>query len=361
MDSAREPTEDEIARFLATRTSAQMLQLMRCIKEPAAQFAFTAKLLTINPAKSVEPTVPPRAKKALNAFVGFRCYYITIPAFKQWPMKKLSNLISLLWDRDPNKSLWSLMARAWSNIRDQVGKDQAPLDAFFNLICPHLKLPDPASYLDLHGWILVVNQEGDPTLVESIDSKSASVGSSYIDLALSVEDIITFVRKAGYAPAYIPITNDTSPTFLGQSANLPASEEDQALLEEDQALPEEHNMSIAESSSAREFQETLHREMAHVQAVATLVGPDPLPDFDFTPFYEGVNNLIFEHMAMEQANVGYPDGAPLSNHLFVDSGKAYLGMNNFVTDMPELIDYDAFRFGANEDVTLPVFDDVAHA
>nr|Q9Y8D1.1 RecName: Full=Mating-type protein MAT-1 [Curvularia cymbopogonis]AAD33445.1 mating type protein MAT-1 [Curvularia cymbopogonis] len=353
MASAREPTEDEIAKFLATRTSSQILQLMRCIREPAAQFAFTAKLLTFNSVKSAKPTVPPKAKKALNAFVGFRCYYIAIPAFKQWPMKKLSNLISLLWDRDPNKSLWSLMAKAWSNIRDQVGKDQAPLDEFFDIICSHLKLPDPASYLDLHGWILIVNDQGDPTLVESIDSKSASVGSSHIDLALSVEDIIAFVRNAGYAPTYIPNDNITSPTFLGQLANSPA-------LEEDQAVAEEYDTPMADTSSASEFQQSLQREMAITEAAASVVGPDPLPDFDFTPFYESVNNLIVEHMAMEQANAGYTQGTQLSNHLVVDSGKAYLGMNDFVVDLPELIDYDAFHFGGNEDVTLPMFDDITY-
>ncbi|CAN9280096.1 unnamed protein product [Alternaria alternata] len=74
---------------------------------------------------------PEKAKKALNAFVGFRCYYISIPHFKSWPMKKLSNLIGLLWETDPNKSLWSLMTKAWSAIRDQIGKDRAPLDQFF--------------------------------------------------------------------------------------------------------------------------------------------------------------------------------------------------------------------------------------
>nr|Q9Y8C7.1 RecName: Full=Mating-type protein MAT-1 [Curvularia ellisii]AAD33449.1 mating type protein MAT-1 [Curvularia ellisii] len=378
MDSARAPTEDEIAKFLATRTSSQMLQLMRCIKQPAAQFAFTAKLLTITPVKNTPPTVPEKAKKALNAFVGFRCYYIAIPAFKPWPMKKLSNLISLLWEGDPNKSLWSLMAKAWSNIRDQVGKDQAPLDEFFGIICPHLELPDPAYYLDLHGWSLGVNQEGDPTLLRIIDSKPASIGIGHINLALSVEDIITFVQKAGFAPTYTPDANDTSPTFLGQSlsstfeVNHPANSIP-AASQVDQARVAARNRRRAKRQSARElefqeklendleFKEKINREMDLVLERTPPAGPDPLPDFDFTPFYEGVNNLICEHMAMEQSNAGYPEGAHLFNDFGIDSSKAYLGMDNFATDMPDLIDYDAFRLGANEDVALPVFDDIAHA
>nr|AML61199.1 mating type protein MAT-1 [Curvularia lunata] len=377
MDSARAPTEDEIAKFLATRTSSQMLQLMRCIKEPAAQFAFTAKLLTITPVKSNPPAVPEKAKKALNAFVGFRCYYISIPAFKQWPMKKLSNLISLLWDADPNKSLWSLMAKAWSNIRDQVGKDQAPLDEFFGLICPHLELPDPASYLDLHGWTLVVNQEGDPTLIRNMDSKFASAGIGHIDLALSVEDIITFVQKAGFALDYVHNPDDTSPTFLGELINSPSKMNDPANVakpatSQADARLAARNRRRARRQSARElefqeklendaeFKEKITREMNLVCALAAPVGPDPLPDFDFTPFYENVNNLICEHMAMEQRNEAYPEGAHLFNNFGIDGSKAYLGMDSFATDMPDPIDYDAFRLGANEDVALPLFDDVGH-
>lgn len=73
MDLARDPTGAEIAKFIATRTGAQMVQLMRCIKEPAAQAAFTAKLLVASPAVSGQPATPEKARKALNAFVGFRC------------------------------------------------------------------------------------------------------------------------------------------------------------------------------------------------------------------------------------------------------------------------------------------------
>ena len=73
MALVRDPTGAEIAKFLASRTGAQMVQLMRCIKEPAAQAAFTAKLLLAPPAVSGRSTAPEKARKALNAFVGFRC------------------------------------------------------------------------------------------------------------------------------------------------------------------------------------------------------------------------------------------------------------------------------------------------
>jgi hypothetical protein len=55
----RNPAEAEVDRFLQTRSGKQMVQLFRLIPEPAAQAA------------------PEKAKKALNAFVGFRCKYTT--------------------------------------------------------------------------------------------------------------------------------------------------------------------------------------------------------------------------------------------------------------------------------------------
>jgi len=69
----RDPTSAEIAHFLSTRSGAQMVQLVRAIREPAAQAALTASLLNLPPAVVGRSTTPEKAKKALNAFVGFRC------------------------------------------------------------------------------------------------------------------------------------------------------------------------------------------------------------------------------------------------------------------------------------------------
>ncbi|KAF2186924.1 mating-type protein MAT alpha 1 [Zopfia rhizophila CBS 207.26] len=54
-------------------------------------------------------------------------------------MKKLSRVLSIMWDDDPYKALWFLMTKAWSIIRDRIGKGKAPLNQFFDIICIHLK------------------------------------------------------------------------------------------------------------------------------------------------------------------------------------------------------------------------------
>jgi hypothetical protein len=68
----RAPTDAEIARFIATRNTMQMAKLVQGIEEPASQAAFTASLLLLPTATTGRCTTPEKAKKALNAFVGFR-------------------------------------------------------------------------------------------------------------------------------------------------------------------------------------------------------------------------------------------------------------------------------------------------
>ena len=76
----RDPTPAEIARFLSTRSGNQMVQLVQSIREPAAQAALTASLLFAPPAIAGRSITPEKAKKALNAFVGFRCRFALSPS-----------------------------------------------------------------------------------------------------------------------------------------------------------------------------------------------------------------------------------------------------------------------------------------
>jgi hypothetical protein len=150
-------------------------------------------------------------------------YYISIPVFKMWPMKKLSTLLSQLWEADPNKPLWSLMAKAWSAMRDQLGKANVPLDKFFDIICPRLNLPSPDTYLEDQGWKLHVHQGESPILSRDLSVQpSASFGAGIGDMTLSVEDITSICQTAGYAQYYMSDRNTTSSTFLGRSVEQQA-------------------------------------------------------------------------------------------------------------------------------------------
>jgi hypothetical protein len=235
MAVARDPTSPEIARFLATRSTDQMLRIMSEVREPMAQMHLTNAMLLLPPVVAAESAPPEKAKKALNAFVGYRCkytshaavniliqsagFYIAIPVLKPWPMKKLSNLMGVMWEGDPNKSLWSLMAKAWSIIRDQVGKDNAPLDQFFQIVCPFLNIPPPEVYLDYCGWTLGSDKDGNPAVSKLPSQRPKAPGAGIAPMALSVEDILKCCMYVGYAQGFTLGPETESPTFLAQPSS----------------------------------------------------------------------------------------------------------------------------------------------
>nr|QBK47382.1 MAT1-1 [Neocamarosporium betae] len=344
----RDPTNAEIARFLSTRSGAQMLQLMRSLREPAAQAALTAAMLLMPPPPPVSgrSTTSDKNKKALNAFVGFRCYYINIPTLKQWPMKKLSHLMGLLWEADPNKSLWSLMAKAWSAIRDQVGKDQAPLDGFFSIICPQLQMPSPETYLESHGWTPTIDKDGGPTVSRDNDFQVASVSAGN----LSVEDIIAYVQAMGYAQDYRPITNTTSATFLGYSVKLPTDKNNQ------ESVAAQTAGSVFEGRALVRNKRRVKRQSARDTGIlyklksdiAIAHGANPA-DYDFgtapvptNPFYDDVTSLFPAHVAHPQEDVSLP--GDMANSLEMSDG-----------NLSTFADHTAFLPGADEYATLPTW------
>ena len=75
----RNPTSPEISNFLSTRSGRQMVQLLQSMQDPAAQAALTTALLFAKPVLPGRVTASDKCaektKKALNAFVGFRCTF----------------------------------------------------------------------------------------------------------------------------------------------------------------------------------------------------------------------------------------------------------------------------------------------
>nr|ADE44135.1 MAT1 [Alternaria brassicae]BAJ10501.1 mating type protein MAT1-1-1 [Alternaria brassicae] len=377
----RNPAEAEVDRFLQTRSGKQMVQLFRLIPEPAAQAALTARLLLLAPPvmSGRRFITSEKAKKALNAFVGFRCYYISIPHFKSWPMKKLSNLIGLLWDADPNKSLWSLMAKAWSAIRDQIGKDKAPLDQFFSLICPHLNIPTPESYLAVLGWSVSINEEGDPTISRDGSSRSASIGAGLSDFALSVEDIIAYVQSMGYASTYVANANTTSPTFLGHSGNSTGEKSNLAVATTPTVAPVIDRRIIARNKrrARRELamvngpRAGLEQDILNAHRADTSRAGQPMPDryptpapvnYDLNPFYDQLVGYFDSPTPNFQDDADMFSGTALIDATSVSGGNLHGDMDDIISNTAFFqADFDAFRPGANEDATLPAFDDAPNA
>ncbi|KAJ4413274.1 hypothetical protein N0V91_000249 [Didymella pomorum] len=340
----RDPTSAEIAHFLSTRSGDQMMQLVQSIREPAAQATLTATLLALQPTVSTKSAPPEKARKALNAFVGFRCYYILIPVFKPWPMKKLSNPMGIMWEADPNKSLWSLMTKAWSVLRDQIGKDKAPLDQFFRIICPYLNIPSPATYLDSCGWTLGTDDEGSPTLSREFTPSPGAMSAGIAGMALSVEDIINYCQSMGYAQEYVSDTNSHAPTFPAQSHYQFAGKTTSSL----------HDSRLAARNKRRAKRQTT-RDVGIAPVLQQQIVEAHVAD-DLAASYQ--DSSLFGHSEPVQSYGDLTD--LLISHLGQHQQDLPGDSTGFLTAADPILagwtDWGAFRLGADENATLPSFD-----
>lgn len=100
-----------------------------------------------------------------------------------------------LWQSDPFKAKWALVAKAYSVIRDHVGKENAPLNDFLSLVAELVGILDPTSYLVTMGWVITVNEVGYVSLEKNAADE---IGIGMLSTNVSVEDIILHAAAHGY-------------------------------------------------------------------------------------------------------------------------------------------------------------------
>ncbi|KJZ79326.1 hypothetical protein HIM_01477 [Hirsutella minnesotensis 3608] len=108
-----------------------------------------------------------RAKRPLNAFMAFRSYYVKI--FPDVQQKTASGFLTSLWHKDPFRNKWAVIAKVYSFVRDQLGKDKVPLAQFLQLACPIMGVLAPSVYLSALGWSV---QEDDMTSLQLVQGES---------------------------------------------------------------------------------------------------------------------------------------------------------------------------------------------
>nr|QOE88728.1 alpha box protein [Phyllosticta citriasiana] len=150
--------------------------------------------------------------RALNSFMAFRVYYN--PIFHSFEQKERSGFMKTMWAEEETKAKWSIIAKAWSIIRDEVGKDSAPLDRFLELACPHIDILARDAYLSTLGWELSTDN-GTTSLRRRFLPNFMDFPASFRTTTKSVQDVIDFVRSSGYG---LP-TNDTPPASSNTSTS----------------------------------------------------------------------------------------------------------------------------------------------
>jgi hypothetical protein len=63
------------------------------------------------------------------------------------------------WREDPFSAKWALIAKAYSILRGSREKDEAPLDAFLDIVVPFIGIVPPDRYPHVMGWQVIAPGE----------------------------------------------------------------------------------------------------------------------------------------------------------------------------------------------------------
>lgn len=115
-------------------------------------------------------------------------------AFPQFTQKAKSGILRFLWEHDPLKAKWAILAKAYSIIRDNhVG--QVSLDTFLALNCHFVGLVEPQRYLTAMGWELIMDENHQYTMVRASTALATETEAS---IDYSVNDILNHCYETGY-------------------------------------------------------------------------------------------------------------------------------------------------------------------
>ena len=139
--------------------------------------------------------------------------------------------LTKMWKVDPFKAKWAVIAKAYSKIRDLIGKEEAPLEVFLALVCPKLRLIPAGKYLETMGWELIYTED----MYTEVVTLTVAQTNAPRDLAIPAttpmtdNDLIHFAARFNYldhADAYAIAGNpgqtvmSTTPAFVAPVAPM---------------------------------------------------------------------------------------------------------------------------------------------
>lgn len=197
--------------FLATQTPEQLAALATAIAEiQANQRAATATTAATAKPKMIKSSSSSRvkgskagiplanitraAKRPLNSFMAFRAYYKD--ALKPLQQKDISPLLHQLWVDERFKAKWAIVAKAYSVIRDSIGKVNVPLDKFFAIAIDHVGIINVDQYLLCMGY---AKPTANAKVLTRLFHPTVSDFPNYIRTTnVSVDDLVDYCKKTGH-------------------------------------------------------------------------------------------------------------------------------------------------------------------
>ncbi|KAL5337547.1 mating-type protein MAT alpha 1-domain-containing protein [Aspergillus crustosus] len=216
MENALSPLQRAFNAFLLTMPPQQLEDLVKYLRDVKAQEQGQQVQRTEVPAARAN-TVPdtnrgspvllgpnPRPaaargrraqdgkRRPLNSFIAFRSFYSAM--FPDLTQKAKSGILRYLWQNDPFKAKWTILAKAYSIIRDEHDAEVS-FDSFLTLNSKLIGIIEPGRYLDAMGWELAENGQQQYTMARV---KTAVATEAQLTTNCSVEDLIKHCYETGY-------------------------------------------------------------------------------------------------------------------------------------------------------------------
>lgn len=115
--------------------------------------------------------------------------------------KYTSTYLTVLWQQDPFKAKWAIVAKAYSTIRDLVGKNNAPLDAFLTIVTPVIGIIGIDDYLEKMNWEVAIGEEEIVSLKQKSQPQLDSFPSNILHTDMTERDIIQLCCTRNYISA----------------------------------------------------------------------------------------------------------------------------------------------------------------
>lgn len=128
-------------------------------------------------------------------------YYKTM--FRGVQQKEVSSYLTLLWAQEPFGNKWTLIAKVYSFVRDQVGKSEATLSDFLAAACPIMGIIEPADYLRLLGWVQTQNDTGSSMISQDKSIAQGTIAALEDQTHPNTElELLGDCIRAGYLPSH---------------------------------------------------------------------------------------------------------------------------------------------------------------
>ena len=99
-----------------------------------------------------------------------------------------------VWQEDPFKAKWTIIAKSYSVIRDSLGKKNAPLNRFLAITCSLMAIIEPAQYFIIMGWEIATGEAGETIMRR----REKPIDARYLTINYSVNDVIYYSHSQGY-------------------------------------------------------------------------------------------------------------------------------------------------------------------